>query len=147
MGVGVGKNTQEIKMSPRIRARQKGLSLIEILVVLLILGILVKLLTPVLQSYIVRSNRSDAIKSLSAMQISQEKWRLNSTSYGTLAQVWTGTNSLGGFYTMTVPSNGTTNYTLTATAGTAQSSDTGCTAMTITYASGTSTQTPTTCWQ
>lgn len=129
----------------------KGFSIIEILIVLIVLAILIVMLTPALQFYIVRSNRSDAIKSLSAMQIAQEKWRLNSTSYGTLAQIWTtgATNSLSGLYDMTVTVNTTNAYTLVANApsGYAQNADTGCTTMTITYANGTSTQTPAACWQ
>jgi len=138
-------------MIANMRSKQKGFSVIEVLIVLVLIGILIQMLAPVLGSYIVRSNRSDAIKSLSAMQIAQEKWRLNSTSYGTLAQIWTtgATNSLSKLYDMTVTVNTTNAYTLVANApaGYAQNADDSCTTMTITYANGTSTQTPTTCWQ
>lgn len=123
--------------------------MIEILIVLVIIFILAAVLTPAYQSYILRGNRSDAIKSLLLLQIAQEKYRLNNTTYGTLGNVWSGSASVDGYYTLSVPSNGNTNYTLTATAQGSQAADTNCASFTITFANGTQTNSSspnTDCW-
>lgn len=131
--------------------RQNGFTTIEVLITLVILAILVIALAPVYNNYILRGNRSDAIRSLSATQINEEKFRLNNTSYtATIANVSpTGTTaSLGGFYILGVSSAATNAYTLTATATGAQASDTACATYTLTYLSGTTTtNTPALCWQ
>lgn len=129
--------------------KTNGFSIIELLIVLIIIGILTAMLTPAYRSYVLKSNRGDAIKSLMALQIAQEKYRVNNTAYGTLANVWTGSSSIEGYYTMTVPSNTSTSYTLTATAAGTQTSDTSCTSFTLTYATNTMTQSSasnTNCW-
>lgn len=132
--------------------KQNGFSLIEILIVLVIIAILVAVLTPAYQSYIRRGNRSDAIRSVLAMQVNQEKWRLHNTTYtGTVANISpTGTSaSIAGYYTLAVSGATGSAYILTATAvvGTTQASDVGCTVFTLTYSAGTTTNTPTICWQ
>lgn len=127
--------------------KQNGFSIIEILIVVIIMAILVSILAPALRTYIIKSNRSDAIKSLAALQVAEEKWRLTNSTYGALSSVWTGTASLEGYYTMSVTGNTATAYTISAVAGTTQSADTGCTTMTITYANGTSTKNTPSCWQ
>lgn len=127
-----------------------GFSLVEILFVLVIIAILVIALTPVYRDYVLKSNRSDAVRSLLATQINEEKWRLNNTTYtATIANVSpTGAStSINGYYTLAVTSASASAYTLTATATGTQTSDTGCTTMTLTYASGTTTTTPAVCWQ
>lgn len=127
--------------------QQKGFSIVEILIVLVILAILVIALTPAYQSYQIRSNRSDAIKSILAIQIAQEKYRITSTTYGSLANVWSGTASYSGYYTMGVSGNTASAYVITAAALGAQTSDTGCTTLTLTTANGTATKSPVSCWQ
>lgn len=127
----------------------KGFSIIELVIVLLIIGILSLALMPTLNSYKIKANRSDAIKSLMALQIAQEKYRLNNTTYGASpTAVGISTDSIDGYYTLAVSGNTATAYTLTATAksGTEQTNDTGCTTLTVTYANSTATNTPTTCW-
>lgn len=132
--------------------KQSGFSLIEILVTIIIVAILVALLTPAYYSYILKSNRSDAIRSLQNAQILQEKYRVNNTTYGTLAQIGLSTgasNSIGGLYTITIPTNAAASYTLSAAPVSTQTSDTACTNFTITYANGTTTLSSapnTDCW-
>ncbi len=132
--------------------KQSGFTLTEILITIIIVAILVALLTPAYYSYILKSNRSDAIRSLQNAQILQEKYRVNNTSYGTLAQIGLSTsasNSIGGLYTITIPTNATASYTLSAAAVSTQTSDTTCTNFTITYANGTTTLSSapnTDCW-
>ncbi|OGT44015.1 MAG: hypothetical protein A3F13_04610 [Gammaproteobacteria bacterium RIFCSPHIGHO2_12_FULL_40_19] len=127
---------------------QKGFSVTEILIVLLIIAILVISLMPSYQRYQIRSNRSDAIKSILAIQIAEEKYRISNTSYGNLGAVWPGTtNSYSGYYQMSITNNTASSYTITAAALGAQTDDTGCTTMTLTNTNGTATQSPVDCWQ
>src|SRR3990167_9883025 len=131
---------------------QFGFTLIELLITVIIIAILAAILTPAYRSYILKSNRSDAVRSLQNTQILQEKYRVNNTSYGTLAQIGMSTaagNSIGGFYTITIPTNATASYTLSAAPTGTQVIDTACTNFTITYANGTTTLSSapqTDCW-
>ena len=131
---------------------QFGFTLIELLITVIIIAILAAILTPAYRSYILKSNRSDAVRSLQNTQILQEKYRVNNTSYGTLANLGMSTsasNSIGGLYTITIPTNTTSSYTLSAAAVSTQTSDTACTNFTITYATGTTTLSSapqTDCW-
>lgn len=126
--------------------KQAGFSITEILIVLVIITILVLFFTPAFDTYTLRANRSDAIKTLMAIQLSEERYRIKNTTYGTLAQVWTGTASYEGYYTMAVTVNTATAYTITATAIGAQTGDTGCTTLTVSYSNGTTTKSPASCW-
>ena len=125
----------------------KAFSLMEVIITLVIIGILVAVLTPAYNSYITKSQRSDAIKSIANLQVLEEKYRLNNTSYGSLAQLGATSASLSGYYTMGISNVTASSYTITATAGSEQSSDTGCTTMSIAYANGTSTKNVPNCWQ
>lgn len=133
-----------------MRKKQYGFSMTETLIVLVVIAILVSILTPAFRSYLHKSNRSDAVQSLLNTQILMEKYRVNNTSYSTsFTDISGSSNSLNGFYTLTIPSAGTASYSLTATPTGTQSSDTACTNFTITYASGTTTLSSlpqTDCW-
>ncbi|PIZ04351.1 MAG: hypothetical protein COY58_04780 [Gammaproteobacteria bacterium CG_4_10_14_0_8_um_filter_38_16] len=128
--------------------KTEGFSLVELIIVLLVISILTLALTPAFKSYKIKANRSDGIKSLLALQIAQEKYRLNNTAYASsVAAAGLSTNSIDGYYTLAVSTSGASNYTLTATATGDQTNDTGCTTLTITYATNTTNKTPTNCWQ
>lgn len=129
----------------------KGFSLLELIVAIVIVAILAAIAVSSYRSYILKGNRSDALRTLLAMQMAQEKYRMNNSTYGTLAQVWNGvTTSENGFYTLAISANTATTYTLTATAVGSQANDsedgTSCTTITLTYSNGTTTRTPAACW-
>ena len=131
--------------------KQFGFSLMELLIVVAIVGIIAAIAIPSYQSYLIRSNRSDAIHTMLAMQLAQEKYRMNNTSYGTLAQVWSGVSvTEGGHYNLAISNVSATTYTITATATGSQSGDaegaTSCATLRLAYANGTTTKTPAACW-
>ena len=131
--------------------QQFGFTLTEIIIAVAIIAILAAVAVPTYQSYMLKANRSDATKTLLAMQLAQEKYRISNTTYGSLAQVWGGvTSSEHGHYTLGISGNTATSYTLTATAVGKQANDTAsgssCAAMVLTYANGTTTKTPAACW-
>lgn len=61
----------------------KGLSLLEILVVILIVGILAGIAVPVYTNYMVRARRADAKTVLEQVRAAQEMWRAERGSYAT----------------------------------------------------------------
>jgi len=129
----------------------KGFSLLEVIIATVIVAILAAIAVSSYRTYILKGHRSDALHTLLAMQLAQEKYRMNNATYGTLAQVWNGVStSDGGYYTLAISSNTATAYTITATAVGSQSSDaedgTSCSTLTIAYNNGTTTKTPTSCW-
>lgn len=128
----------------------KGFSLIELMIAVVIVAIIAAVAVPSYQDSVRKSRRADASIALGNLQMTQEKYRANNATYGTLAEVGGAGTSTGGYYTITVSDNTATGYILTATAvaGSSQASDTGCTAMTLTQAGEATTYGPSiTCWK
>lgn len=67
-----------------------GLTLIELIIVLVIVSILATLAIPSYQQYMFNSRRSEAISALLGIQLAEEKFRTNNIQYGNLAAVWGG---------------------------------------------------------
>lgn len=93
---------------------EHGFNLVELMIVLVVLAILATLAIPGYQDVMQKGRRGDAMASLLRIQLEQEKWRGSHATYGTLADVWTGTDSLDGYYTMGVTGNNATGFTATA---------------------------------
>lgn len=112
---------------------QLGFTLIEVMIVVAIVGILAAIAIPNYQDYVRTSRRSDAINALGAASTLQERYRLNNSGYGTLAQAGIAGTSPDGYYTITVPSNSASAYTITATPNTKgnQNLDTTCASISI----------------
>ena len=129
--------------------RSKGMTLIELMIAVAVVGILATIAYPSYQNQVRRSNRADAITALTAMANAQERSYLANNTYTTdttLLGFAAGTgNSQRGFYTLTVPTGNTTTFTITATAvaGRPQAGDTACTPLTL---NSTGIKTPATCW-
>ena len=108
------------------RKRERGFTLLELMIVVAVIGILAAIAYPTFIDQVRKSRRADAKASLQALQLNQEKWRANHVSFTpTLANVWTGTDSKEGFYTLaiTAASGNAHNATATPKAGTDQAQD------------------------
>ncbi len=67
--------------------RPAGFTLIELMITVAVIGILAAIAYPSYTEYVTRSRRADAKAGLLSVQLAQEKYRANNTSYGTLAQI------------------------------------------------------------
>jgi type IV pilus assembly protein PilE len=91
--------------------RNRGFTLLEILTVVAIVGILAAIALPSYNSYIIRTNRSQAKQALQDIANREEQYRLD-------ARIYTGTLGSGGLG-YTTPSDVGANYQFTiATSGT-----------------------------
>lgn len=105
--------------------RYAGFTLIELMVVIAIVGILAAVALPMFGEQMAKGRRSEAIATLTDLQLRQEQWRANHATYGTLAEV-TGTatfNTAQEHYDFSVSANDGTDVLLTATPKGAQVGD------------------------
>lgn len=134
-----------------VNRKDKGFTLIELMVAVAIVAILAAVAFPSYLDSIRAARRADAMDALLTLQSLQEKYRANNTTFGDLADIGGSAASSDGFYTLAVAGNTATAYTLTATAaaGTSQVHDTGCTAPTLTVsaASPRGVKAPEACWK
>ncbi|MDW5416847.1 type IV pilin protein [Iodobacter sp. CM08] len=133
------------------RYKQHAFTLIELMVVVAIIGILAAIAFPSYSSFILRSHRTDAYVSLSKLLQTQEKYRANNTSYGTISQLGLGADSgylsENGYYRITLlPSIGSNGFVAQATAQGAQTKDSECKVIELMLNNANTIQTPSKCW-
>lgn len=135
----------------KIMKKLTGFTLLELMIALVIVAILMSIAIPSYQQWTRKSRRSEGMSALMQMQLAQERWRANNTSYGTLAQAYNGVSTTdNGYYTLAVTANSATGYTMTATGNGDQANDTesgtACATLTITVAGANTSKTPAACW-
>ena len=135
----IAKNAPHVAIEPQT-TRQRGFTLMELMIVIAIVGILAMVAFPSYQSYVLKSNRQNAQTELMKLKMAQENYRLGNASYGSATQIGVPTSD---HFTYTVANVTATTYTLTATAKSAQTSDTGCTVLTLDQSMN---RAPAACW-
>lgn len=132
---------------------QKGVTLIELLITVAIMGILGAIAYPSYTSFVQQSNRAEAQKELLLLaNLMEQYFNDNRTYTSQFSKLGKGSDTYiteSGNYTMSgsVNTAGTT-YTITATvkSGSSQASDSECLTMSVDQA-GQKTATNTTCWE
>lgn len=146
--------------------RQRGVTLIELLTVMVVIAIIASIAIPSYRRYLLRAQRSDAKTALLQVQTAEEKFMLQRNAYTTsvTAAPPAGLGLQGaserGFYTITVPaltnSDGTPGYTIRAVPAAVsggQADDTDCQTFTLdgagvrTAANSSSADNSTACWK
>lgn len=101
----------------------KGLTLIELLIVIVIIGVLASIAIPMYTNYMIRARRADAKTALEQLRAAQEMRRAEKGSYITdlvaLRTTWGGPGAKAGDYDITMAATAST-YTGTATAFTSR---------------------------
>lgn len=125
------------------KSLQRGVTLIELVVVMIIVGVLAAIAIPTYRQYVLRSQRSDAKDALLALATAQEKFYLQCNTYATAiaaanncgaGQVQGAAASKNGWYTLAIVGGNATSYTVSATAvaGEKQFEDTACRSFSVT---------------
>jgi type IV pilus assembly protein PilE len=125
----------------QVKSLLKGMTLIELMVVVAIIAIIGAVAYPLFTDYVREARRADAISQLLTLQMAQEEYRLRNPSYAALADL--GTTVTSEFYSFSATNIGAETYSLTASAIGAQASDSDCASMTINHNDQ---RTPTDCW-
>ena len=124
------------------RVRQRGVTLLELMTVVMIIGVLSAIAIPSYRSYLMRAQRSDATAALLRVAQAQEKFYLQNNRYATNAELGTAPPAGLGFvrtehqfYTVTLGAvaDNTLTFLATATpvAGGPQAKDAACATFTI----------------
>ncbi len=128
----------------------KGITLIELMIVIAVIFILGMIAYPTYTSYMQKSRRAEAKTILLDIQLAEERYRASNVRYAvTLGSLTLTTNPASNtFYTFTVASASTSGYTLQADGtGTSQSTDkasgTNCATLTLNQSA---VQNPAACW-
>jgi type IV pilus assembly protein PilE len=136
--------------------RNKGFTIIELMVALAILGVLAAIAVPAYLGYTKRANRSDATRTMTVDAQALERCYSQNFTYASCTGAAPGTSaSAQGYYNVTiaVATTPTASYTITAVPATSpQTSDSSCQTFTLNnqgtqYASdGSGNTTTSTCW-
>jgi type IV pilus assembly protein PilE len=96
-----------------MKNKDRGFTLVELMIVIAILGILASVGYPAYTSYVKKGNRADGIDSLVSLAGRMEEFYLNEDTYANATVL--SANSSDGLYTLAITAKDGFTYTLTAT--------------------------------
>jgi type IV pilus assembly protein PilE len=102
--------------------RQRGFTLIELMITVAIIGILASIAYPSYQQYVLSSRRAEAQSEMLRIQLGLEKWRANNNTYSSdLANA--GFTDNNAYYNYSITNTTGSTYTINAAAQGAQTAD------------------------
>ena len=114
-------NAQPKDRLPAMRHRMAGVTLLELMAVVVVIGVLATLALPSYRQYVMRAQRTDAKAALLQVATNQERYYLANRTYGTVAQLIAANllaangRSERGAYQITIAGADANGYTATAT--------------------------------
>jgi type IV pilus assembly protein PilE len=122
MDMPIQKKELNSQSSLKISAKT-GMTLIELMVVVIIIGVLATLIFPSFEQQILAARRGDAITQLLRLKIQQEAFRIENISYAKTEELGLPASE---YYAFVVTDVSATTYTITANAIGSQISDKAC---------------------
>ena len=141
-------NLKPLEIAFRNKSRQSGITLIELMVTVVIIGILAMIAYPSYQEHTRKSRRADAKATLMDLAARQELYFNDHKTYtNDVTKLKASATSREGYYNITIPVATATSYDLVAAATGVQAGDTKCATFKLT-ATGTKSSTPSgnSCW-
>lgn len=136
-----------------MKSKARGVTLIELVIVLVVVAILAAIAIPNYREYVLRSHRTEAKAALLNVAAAQEKFYLQNNTYTSdlsaapPAGLGIPATTENGYYTIAITAGAnTTSFTATATATGPQTQDSRCASFSINQA-GSKTATNTDCWE
>jgi type IV pilus assembly protein PilE len=113
--------------------KMRGITLLELMVVVVIIGILTAIAFPNYREFVARAKRTEAKALLLEIATNQERFYLNANRYGTLLELGYADPLVTdtGSYTVTIPVNDAGNFTVSAAYNHTDSEQARCTTFTL----------------
>lgn len=137
-----------------MKSKTRGVTLIELMVVILVLGILAAFALPGYRQYLLRTHRAEAKSALLNLAAAQEKFYLQNNTYADddaltdapPAGLGLSDTTENGYYSIEITAADADGFSATATAEDGQADDAHCATFTIDQA-GAKTATSADCWE